>query len=117
MSKKDADHVFGIQRTLDEDATVVYGIPDLPGSGDRGGRLEKAYGVNVFLSPTTIFDSCLLGVIRTDGKPVVACYDREKCIAELSKVLGHDATEFFETHTAVPLPIEETPVFLSFTPL
>lgn len=60
------------------------------------------------------YETCLIGITYQFGRPPVACYDYEKCIALLIKRDGMDheeAVEFFEFNTLGSGMGENSPVF------
>ena len=60
------------------------------------------------------FDEALIGYAQRCGQPVLAVYDREKCIAVLMKdgISYEEADEYFEYNVVGAWVGERTPLFL-----
>jgi hypothetical protein len=60
------------------------------------------------------FDEALIGYAQRCGQPVLAVYDREKCIAVLMKdgISYEEADEYFEYNVVGSWVGERTPLFL-----
>ena len=63
------------------------------------------------------FDAALIGTGERCGQPIVAVYDREKCIDILMTRDGmsvDEAAEYFEYNVQGAYVGEETPVFMNY---
>lgn len=63
------------------------------------------------------FEAALVGYVETYGNPVLALYDRDKCIGILMKRDGmtrEEAIEFFEFNVAGAYVGKGTPCFATF---
>ena len=59
------------------------------------------------------YEECLLGICHQLGRPPVAAYDYNACIAVLQRDMSYeDAVEFFEFNTLGAWMGENTPVFI-----
>jgi hypothetical protein len=62
------------------------------------------------------FESAIVGLVETFGKPTVVCYDKEKCIKLIQKSTGgkrEEAEEYFEFNVIGSYLGDSTPVFLT----
>ena len=60
------------------------------------------------------FDDAIIGYIERAGLPVIACYDKIKCIEILAKDMNYkDAEEYFYYNTLGAYVGEHTPCFIT----
>jgi hypothetical protein len=60
------------------------------------------------------FEDCLVGICYQFGRPPLACYDYDKCVAKLmerDKMEHDEAVEFLEVNTIGSWVGDNTPVF------
>lgn len=74
----------------------------------------------LFLDPEGTYDRAIIGVVERACSPPAVCYDRELVLRALVEVEGmteEDAIEWFDVNTAGAWVGDQTPVFLSRTPI